>query len=583
MSDIKKEFGVSRRNFLTGAAATGAIAALGLAGCTPGNAGNADASTVNDDSSSLETTGGPGNDWLGSAPGTAEADIVENKTTDILIIGAGNAGMSAAATAVDLGIDFIICEKMENVQATRHWIGAVNTKQQQEAGVAIDTKKLLNELARYASFKCDQKVIKTWIDESAEMLEWIDGLMAPHDLYAVLDTEGFDKPNGGTDFMVPIMQHMYYNSQGEWLSDEIPERNQVLEEYINSKGKSINFGHTLVELVREGDTSGRVTGAIFETAEGYIKIEATKGVLLATGGYPANPDMIEALNPSVPTCVTSLGGAPNNDGLGMKTALWVGAAKDTEGAPMIFNRGLVAPGVDAGYVGEGAERHFPGTVPQLNFGSQPFLKVTRTGERFHNENTAYDFNCFAAAGHEGGVWCQVFDSKVKEDIIRFSTVGCSRRTHALLDNDKPIEEIFTEHFDNGLILKADTIEELAEKLELPLEPFKNTIDRYHELFEKQDDEDFGKESRCLSTISVPPFYGAWYGGSLLTTIDGLRINEDMQVLDKKSEIIEGLYAAGDVSGSFYSGNYPEYIIGNAVGRSITFGRHAIRHIAGDIA
>ena len=81
------------------------------------------------------------------------------------------------------------------------------------------------------------------------------------------------------------------------------------------------------------------------------------------------------------------------------------------------------------------------------------------------------------------------------------------------------------------------------------------------------DEDFGKEAYRLSAIRQAPFYGCWFGGSLLTTIDGLRINENCQVLDPELNVIEGLYAAGDVSGSFFSGNYPEYVVGVACGRS----------------
>ena len=83
-------------------------------------------------------------------------------------------------------------------------------------------------------------------------------------------------------------------------------------------------------------------------------------------------------------------------------------------------------------------------------------------------------------------------------------------------------------------------------------------------------------------LPISPFYGCWYGGTLLTTVDGLCINEDMQVLDEASNVIEGLYAAGDCSGSLFSGNYPEYLVGCACGRTVTFGRHAVKHAAGQL-
>ena len=97
------------------------------------------------------------------------------------------------------------------------------------------------------------------------------------------------------------------------------------------------------------------------------------------------------------------------------------------------------------------------------------------------------------------------------------------------------------------------------------------------------DTDYGKEPHRLSKIIEPPFYGCWFGGALLTTLDGLRINEDMQVLTADGSVIEGFYAAGDVSGCFYSDNYPEYIVACACGRTCTEGRHVARLLAGDLA
>ena len=103
----------------------------------------------------------------------------------------------------------------------------------------------------------------------------------------------------------------------------------------------------------------------------------------------------------------------------------------------------------------------------------------------------------------------------------------------------------------GILMKADTIEELADMLGFTgqdKDNFLAEVERYNGFYDNQVDEDFGKEAYRLSAIRQPPFYGCWFGGSLLTTIDGLRINENCQVLDPELNVIEGLYAAGDVSG-----------------------------------
>ena len=110
-----------------------------------------------------------------------------------------------------------------------------------------------------------------------------------------------------------------------------------------------------------------------------------------------------------------------------------------------------------------------------------------------------------------------------------------------------------------------------QQLNLPADTFVATVQRYNELCAKGEDEDFGKESSRMLPLENPPYYGCRQGASLLCTLDGLRINTNMQVLDKAGAPIEGLYAAGDCSGGFFAHNYPEYIVGVAVGRTLTEG------------
>lgn len=558
---------ISRRGFvglglMMGAGTIGA----GLAGCAPSTGSTSAEGDLSDTGQAVAE------DWLGAEPQIDE--IAETKTVDLLIIGAGNAGLAAAATAADLGLDFMLCEKSGAVQGARMWIGAVNTKYHDAASIEVDEGKLLNELARYASFKCNQRVWRTWIRESAEMIDWLDGIMGAE---AELDTVGYDHATGGTDYYVPPIQHMY--------SMDADDRNSVLEAYINAKGHEVSFGHELVKLLRE--ESGPVTGAIFATDNGYTQVNAAN-TILATGGYPANRAMVRSLAPIITQCVTADGFMPGNDGSGIKAGLWAGAKMDAECAPMIFDRGAVLPGTDAGYESDDDDACFQSTyggIGQFGMGSQPFMKVSRHGRRFANESTPYDFICHAAAQQPGGVWCQIFDANAVENMNRFSTVGCSKGALMPFMGGAPIDEAFADELERGFVVKADTIEELADGLgftDNAKSAFIEEVDRYNTFYDNQFDEEFGKEAFRLSSLKTPPFYGCWYGGTLLTTVDGLCINEDMQVLDEASNVIEGLYAAGDCSGSLFSGNYPEYLVGCACGRTVTFGRHAVKHAAGQL-
>lgn len=559
----EKKGGLTRRGFIGLGALAAAGSVVGLAGCAPQGDGGGQADAAPGDAAQGAT------DWLGTEPEVT--DIARTEETDFLIIGAGTAGMCAAGTAADLKLDFILCEKNDSVQETREYLGAVNTRYTPESA-EVDKAKLLNELTRYASGKCDQEVIKVWIDESAEMIEWFAPMMEAAGKQTVFDTPPAH-PSGGTDYYMPYLQHVYLPPYTP------PMRNDVLAEHIERLGHEIRYKHELVKLVHDGP---KVTGAIFATPDGNVQINA-KDTLLATGGYPANPVMMSALQPAALECCTASSYAPNNDGYGLKAGLWAGGVKDADPAPMIFDRGAVEPGVDCGYVGEGEKAMLPGTIFQENIGSQPFMKVNRNGRRFVNESMPYDFMCFAASYQPGGVWCQVFDGNASDDILRFSTVGCSAFANQMMAAGMPIDEFCAVALEQGVMVKADTLEELAEKMQLPKDEFLAQVEECNEMFDNQEDTQFGKEAYRLSALRTPPFYGCWFGGSLLTTLDGLRINKDCQVISKDGGVIEGLYAAGDVSGSFFSGNYPEYIVGCASGRTSTQGRHVARLLAGDLA
>ena len=512
--------------------------------------------------------------------------LKENPLVETIYALPGNGGMAAAATASSLGVDFVICEKADAVQHARHWVGAVNTRWHRDANLSVDEGKLLNELTRYASGKCRQDVWKTWIRESADTLEFLDGIMRDAGMDLYLDTEGYDHATGGTDYYVPMIQHMWFDPadtaevppclRGE---ETVKHRNLVLEGYIGAAGHEVSYGHALVKLLRE--EGGRVTGAVFEAKDGYVQVNASKAVLLTCGGYAANPVMMQALSPSTVKTCTAAFYSPNNTGDGIRAALWIGADRDDDSATMVFDRGGATPGMNTGYVGEGAEAMFPSADPALLIGSEPFLRVNRQGKRFMNESAPYDTASFAASRQPGGVWCSIFDANGPADALRFSVVGCAKIGTALLQMG-PVEAVFAPDVEGGMLVKADSIEELAQKLELPADELARTIERYNELYDKQQDDDYGKEPFRLSAIRQAPFYGFWCGGSLLTTLDGLSINEDMQVLDEDCKVIEGLYAAGDCSGNLFSGNYPEYLVGCACGRTITEGRHAVLHVAGEL-
>lgn len=537
--------------------------------------------------SSVQLPTGDENDWLGKEPDIDEAAITETVDTDILIVGAGNGGMFAAAYAAANGLNFRVIEQNANVQDTRHWYGAVDSAAAKEAGEpATDKAKLLSEISRYASGKCDQRVVKTWINESAAMHDFMRSILEDKYGWVCDFTSGSEaawpaeNAEHNTDYLFPVQEHNYMASES---ASGLP-RNELLLQYIQELGYDVDFKTSLAKLEKNSD--GRITGIIAQSTEDdhFIRYNANQGVLLACGGFPGNPYMMEQLDPLGTSVTTACSYSPADKGYGIRAAVWAGANLDKESAPMLFDRGIVAPGVDAGYVDSESSfggKAFPGKIRQYNPGTQPFLKVNRNGERFANESCPYNDIVYAAAHQPGRVYAQICDANILEDAKRFHTIGCSAQTRN--GGEKYIQGKMDEAIEAGALFKCDTLDELADKMGFTgaaKDTFLATVERYNELYDKQNDEDFGKPAYRLSAIRTAPFYGCWLGASLLTTEQGIAINEKGQALDTNNQPMEGLYITGDMSGSFFANNYPCLMAGVAMGRTLTFAMKAVKQMAG---
>ena len=537
--------------------------------------------------SSVQLPTGDENDWLGKEPDIDEAAITETVDTDILIVGAGNGGMFAAAYAAANGLNFRVIEQNANVQDTRHWYGAVDSAAAKEAGEpATDKAKLLSEISRYASGKCDQRVVKTWINESAAMHDFMRSILEDKYGWVCDFTSGSEaawpaeNAEHNTDYLYPVQEHNYMASERE----SGLARNELLLQYIQELGYDVDFKTSLAKLEKNSD--GRITGIIAQSTEDdhFIRYNANDGVLLACGGFPGNPYMMEQLDPLGTSVTTACSYSPADKGYGIRAAVWAGANLDKEAAPMLFDRGIVAPGVDGGYVDSDSAfggKTFPGKIRQYNPGTQPFLKVNRNGERFANESCPYNDIVYAAAHQPGRVYAQICDANILEDAKRFHTIGCSAQTRN--GGEKYIQGKMDEAIEAGALFKCDTLDELADKMGFTgaaKDTFLATVERYNELYDKQNDEDFGKPAYRLSAIRTAPFYGCWLGASLLTTEQGIAINEKGQALDTNNQPMEGLYITGDMSGSFFANNYPCLMAGVAMGRTLTYAMKAVKQMAG---
>ena len=240
---------------------------------------------------------------------------------------------------------------------------------------------------------------------------------------------------------------------GEEYYDQLT-MDKVLD-YATAKGLEVRYETTMVKLVKTGE---RVTGIIAKRADGaYVRINASKGVILCTGGYSANLQMMETLQPwSLEQCCINYSKS-SAKGDGIKACLWAGATMDDTHSAMIFERGAIKPD-QAGKTDDG----------QLFWmGSQPFLKVNLNGKRFMNEYMPYDYVLHTASTQPHHTYVTVWDSNYPAYCEKFDTHGCSRLF--LHENGAypvfPMEMVMgmnEELIAGGYIVKADTIEELGE-------------------------------------------------------------------------------------------------------------------------
>lgn len=555
---------LDRRSFLQGALVSGAaVAGAGLFGCAPqGSAAEAEPHEGETDGSS--TSG-----WRikPEEPG----DIASTEEADIVIVGAGNSGLAAAASALDNGATVIILESESDVQASRSWIGAIDSKLQKEAGVSIDKNEAVNNICRFASYTSDQRLVRTWVDNSGEFMDWFIPIMESEDLHVMLETACKDS----VYYNQAVAHHVYqgvYNPEGP---NDFYHHTQALKSYVLAQGGDIRFTTPGVLLAQ--DEAGKVTGVYAQNSdETYTLFNATKGVVVATGGFGNNEEMLTDLTSTAHRYCSTNVGSERNVGTGMKMLVWAGAKLHPVQETMVFDRGTIMPGTELG---------FPFTGGLWYGGSQPWLRVNEFGQRFFNEDQTYDYCFNAATVQPGHTWWEVFDANYYTDCERFQTARCSRVAMptqgdapmiCYLDGVTKLDEAFLAGFlqqmlDTSAAVQADSIEELAEAMGVPTNTLVQTVERNNELWDNQNDEDFGKKATRLNPIKEGPFYAVHCAGWLLCTIGGVTVTPDLQPVREDGSVIEGVYVIGNDQAGFCSTVYPETFGGLQNGKGMTFG------------
>lgn len=514
-------------------------------------------------------------DWLGKAPEIAEKDIVDAVDTDILVIGCGTGGMFAVAAAAEAGAKVIGIDRFGTGTGIRDDLGAMNSRYQQKWGTKIDKFDFITAATQYAAGHISQDLVRVWCEHSAEAINWYGDRLAERGVE--LWHESGDAVDESRYHHFPTGHSPRWRTSNDGTGKPL-DGNKVLFDYAVKKGARFDYNTRMLKLERK---NGRVTGCIAENADGkYVRYNARKGVVVATGGYSLNYKMLEALQPSTMRSVGFNRSMPGANGDGIRACLWVGAKMDETHASMKFDRCALRPDQKPGI--ETAKK---GDVGMFWIGSQPWLKVNKDGRRFINESGTYENILHADEYQKDHCHYTLFDSNWTRYAEQFKMHGCSRLYPFENGADPNIpwqvyaKEIFPTLLEKGYLMKADSLEELAEKLGLPPKELKATVTRYNKLVKDGNDVDYGKEAFRLSPVDKPPFYGAKNTGELLCTMDGIQIDTNMNAIDVEGNPIPGLFVIGNDSGAYFANTYPNLVTGMACGRTVTFGRRVGQYLA----
>jgi fumarate reductase flavoprotein subunit len=517
---------VSRRSFIKGSAVgVGAVTVAG-SGLLPAAAAAAPGPAAGPESPAV-------------IPPIPADQIAETATTDIAVVGLGIAGMCATLSAVDAGAKVIAIEKGATHNARGFDDGCVNSSVHREAGVLYDREEIISELMKQANYRVDQRLITVWVDQSGGVIDWLRSLVEPRGVKASLG-------GGGSEYEGP---YRVYHTAVNWTGQNA-RLMEEMEKIVRERGADLRYNTAGAKLIREGD--GPVTGVIARREDGkYVRIDARKGVILCSGGYDNSPEMmrrylrpsdlrIERFNSQNKLCT----------GDGHNMGLDVGAEIDEAPHCMIVGNGIINS-KDEFYL--------------VMF--TPWLRVDALGRRYVNEDSDYCRSANANARLPRHFNWSILDAAWWEG------------PQAESQYTQYVRRQMDKYVRDGVVLTADTLEELAAKMQVPAANLTATVARYNQLAKDGKDLDFGVAAEKMKPVRKAPFFAMEVRNFCLVTVSGLRINEQMQVLDRQGEIIPGLYAAGNTSGGFFSDTYPRNVHGISHGRAITFGRLAALHAA----
>ena len=440
----------------------------------------------------------------------------EEKTidTEIVIIGAGGAGMTAAIMLQQAGKDFVILEKMPyvggNTTKATGGMNASETHYQKEQGIEDSNALFAADTMKGGHALNDSSLVAVMANSSAGAIDW-------------LDTIGAELPkisfSGGAS-----VNRIHAPADGSGVGAYLVDR---FSAKLNELGVKVMLETAATELLTDED--GKIAGVKAVGPDAIYTINA-RAVILASGGFGANEAMYTTYRPDLKGTVTTNAPGATGDGIVMAQAL---------GADLVdIEQIQLHPTV---------EQTTSILITESVRGDGAIL-VNQGGVRFTNELLTRDAVSAAELAQEGSYAYIIFDQKLR-------------------DNLKAVEK----YVKSGITVQADTIEGLAEQLGIDPATLAKTLNDWNEIVKNQRDTQFGRTTGMKEDLTTAPYYAIKIAPGIHHTMGGVKINTAAEVINTEGAAIPGLFAAGEVCGGVHGGNR---LGGNAVADIVIFGRIA---------
>ncbi len=472
--------------------------------------------------------------------------------TDVVVVGGGAAGLAAAITAAENGAQVMVLEKANTTGGCANMamgLLGVETKLQKERLIDISRERAFEKFMDYTHWRSNAKLVKKYIDQSAETIEWLQAM--------------------GVDFALP--SKYFPGSEATWHVIMPKTGNpglraaatmiKAMTERAEELGVKILLETPVKTLIKD---KGEIIGVIAGDKDGELEIYAG-AVVISTGGFGDSPEFIKKYTPYEWGKDLYSYRIPGLTGDGIQMAWDAGAGKDYMEMELVFfapNTGGYAP-------------------IELPF-RQPNLFVNLDGKRFYNEQVVENpvFSVNAITRQKNRTAFSIIDDKILKkyeenglDLINVVTSS--------MDMSYFYQEM-EEHIKNGsdVFFMADTIEELAEKAGIDKEGLKETLKSYNEACKTGGDKEFNKNSKYMIPIDGSKFYALKFAPSAYGSLGGIKINDMTQVITDQFDVIPGLFAAGTDANSVCNPDYVFILPGNTLGFAVNSGRMAGRNAAG---